>query len=844
MSTRKRIELAVLALLAVVLGAYVYDRIGIRMGGTPSSFQSSYASEEDWMLDTILRDLAETAAYARGIPLDEVRVVAIREPTGPLTLPLVSVGVRVGDIVTISDRPLVLARSFWNPDNYAELAGELIGPSAASGSGTDVGNVLVTLLDPRPGVLVAESDRISARLTADIRDAGAHEEAALLLGVFGLREAAYGFDDKRFLLLRMTAHLAIARALDADGSSRNVRPIAEAALLALNGRQAELLESLDELPRNSDAAQTWRAALYMYATDDWRAPAPVESLLVRLMRFRATASALGSSNAIDRMGDAAAADRDLSDWGRILTWRTARDVATRGFIETQLGRELTEIGEVSKLMVHEAVRSPAELAEALNAMPERLVGSEGPRVLSRGLWAAFFQRQLCAALIARDEHLREALGVPDQAQAFGRAAERVFSSLAMNPIVQIHRTRYVGARVEDTVGMDDAIALTRRHPELVNPTQWRNLENTAGHMMRKRGMPAADSWLSANVLVTGLLDSTSARFEILERSIDPEQARDRLAELTPLDTASIAHTIHRLEGKPNRFAELSARLGARLDYDGHALRTLLDAAKTDTERLDVLSRLCDLDGNECDNLGWDLVDSGKTEQAVDAFQRMVDRAPNQVAACNNADWLVRYYFEHGRVVDAITVANRMAEVYCSWGLQTKAYLLERMGRTVEAEQMYLANQKRYDSGDVVSYPLFGFRYRMARVLGDKDYEPRFQGQLTKIFPRGLEPLPAEMEQAPGAPNDGVLIDGDSGTLKRAGLRGGDIIVGLDGWRVRSLEQYDAIRELRPRTSGARDGKLRVWRQAGYLDAETDSRRRRLYVKVRTLGTPGPSVEER
>jgi tetratricopeptide (TPR) repeat protein len=243
----------------------------------------------------------------------------------------------------------------------------------------------------------------------------------------------------------------------------------------------------------------------------------------------------------------------------------------------------------------------------------------------------------------------------------------------------------------------------------------------------------------------------------------------------------------RLRRNPGRVKSMSTRKRIEL-----AVLALLAVV------LGVLARLCDLDGNECDNLAWKLVDSGKTEEAVDAFQRTVDRAPNQVAACNNADWLVSYYFEHGRVVDAIAVANRVADVYCGWGLLTKAYLLERMGRIVEAEQIYIANQERYDSDDIVSYPLLGFHYRMARVQGDKDYEPRFQAQLTKIFPRGLEPLPAEMEE--GAPKDGVLLDGDSGTLKRAALRGGDIIVGsMDGAFVHSSSM----------TRSARSGLARV-----------------------------------
>jgi hypothetical protein len=836
--TRKRIEIAVLVLLAVVLGFYVRDRLGMRMGGTTSSLESELETEEDWMLHTILRDIAVTASYARGTPIDGIDLTIDRLPTGALTLPVAIVNVRLGD-VSVQNREVPLERSFWNPGNYAGLAGELLGEGVGNASASDGGAALRALLDPQPSVLCAENDRISARLASNVRDPSAHEEAALLLGAFGLREAAYGFNDKRFVLLRMTAHLAVARALRGGALPGTAGTAAEAALLALAGRQADLMDTLERLPRDSDDAQSWRSALYMYSTDDWRTPAPAQGLLVQLMRFRAYAAALGTSNAIDRMPEAA--ESKLPDWGRILTWHSSRDVSVRGFIESQLARELAEVQEVGRLHGKE-LRSPREGTAALNELPGDLVEPEGPRVLPWGLWAAFLQRHIVAAIVVRIELVRETLGLPKDAEEFSKEAEKAFSGLRLYPIVQIHRTRYVGARVEDTLGMDDSIALTRKHPELLNPIQWQLLEDTALHMMRKRGMPSSASWFSASVLGTSLLDPTSARFEIVQRSIDAEQLRDMVAEMAPKNPHVIYGAVKRSDTHESTFEALSSRLSERAEFDRTALRSLLDAARAGSERLSVLEKMCALDGNECDRLGWELVDAGRDEEAADAFQQLVDRAPSRINVCNDADWLVSYYFRTGRVQEAVEVAEIVAEVYCSNGLQTKAHLLERMGRFVEAEVVYRANEKRYDSDDPVSFPLLGFYYRMARVAGYDAYEAQASELLSKVFPDDLQALPSGMDTA--APAGGVLIDGNSETLKAAGLRGGDVIVGLDGWRVRSLDQYDAIRHLRPLVGGARDAKLRVWSQGKYIDASIESRDRRLYVAVRTFGAKPPSTEER
>jgi hypothetical protein len=184
----------------------------------------------------------------------------------------------------------------------------------------------------------------------------------------------------------------------------------------------------------------------------------------------------------------------------------------------------------------------------------------------------------------------------------------------------------------------------------------------------------------------------------------------------------------------------------------------------------------------------------------------------------------------------------VAGVYCAWGLYTRAYFFERRGLPAEAERSYLARAERYDSEQAVSYPLLGFYYRMARVRKASEFEPRFEEFLSRIFPQGLELLPEALDPAP--PTDGVLIDGDSDSLRNAGLRGADVVVGLDGFRVRTLDQYDAVRNLQPLPSDVRAMKLRVWRQTQYHDIEADLIHRRFGVRVRTYGTPGPSFENR
>jgi hypothetical protein len=699
----------------------------------------------------------------------------------------------------------------------------------------------------RAVVLEKENARLSALLAGDMRDPLAHEEAALLLAAFALRESAYAFDDVRFLLGRITAHLAVARSLRGDAPPSLAGAIAEAALLALGGRQQEALEAIERLPGTSRAALSWRNALTMYTTSDWRGRPETpeshkgsDSLLERVQRFRAMVTALGSSAAVSRFGEAQGSP--LPDWGRIVTWAYCCAASDSSFITTQMERELAELQEVWSLARDDRM-SPGNAAEALNVPAGRLLGDNGPRVLGWGTWAAFYQRHIAGLLVAAHEILDESLAMPESAVAFSHDARQVFSGLTLDPVVEVRRSRKAGARVEDTIGMDEGIELARRSPEVLSARSWEFLADTALHMMRKRGMPQAELWFSRAVLETSILDTPSRVRLLGDAAGKPNSVETSLAGFAPHHPAVVDIVLKRLPPEEKTLDRVTREVGARVEYDIEALRKLEEAADKEGEKgIPIRERMCDLDRNECADLGWAFVRLGRPVEAAAAFQRMVDEAPDRIGVCNHANWLVNYQYDQGRVEEARTLADMAADVYCAWGLYTRAYLSERMGQPVEAERGYVARAERYDGEEPVSYPLVGFYYRMARVRKDMKYEPRLEELLSRVFPAGLEPLPETPDASP--PTDGLLIDGKSDWLEYAGLRGSDVIVGLDGFRVRSLPQYDVVRNFQALPSDATEMRLRVWRQTQYLDVTTRLLGRRFGVRVRTYGTPGPSFQYR
>ena len=207
MTKRSLVGIILLLVLGGVLGFYVYDRVGSRMGGTPASLKSRFATEEDWLLDEIVRDIVEMAAYSQQGNINDVSISVERVAVDNEPLPLVRVEVSVRGSSDSVSRELVLEGSLWNPQNYAELARALLGSNAQSPSAStsvEDSSLLERLLEPLPSVIETENQRVSSRLASNMLDAEAHEEAALLLGAFALREASYRFGDLRQVRCRIT----------------------------------------------------------------------------------------------------------------------------------------------------------------------------------------------------------------------------------------------------------------------------------------------------------------------------------------------------------------------------------------------------------------------------------------------------------------------------------------------------------------------------------------------------------------------------------------------------------------------------------------------------------------
>ena len=350
-------------------------------------------------------------------------------------------------LVTIGqDRPvrLTIDGHLWSPRTYAPLAQSLFTAGAASPVPVDRladHNVRAALVDLRVEVLLDVNERISSVLKSDMRSAAAHESAALLIGALALRESWTVFGDVRTALSRMAAHLAVADALRGPGPENVDGILARAVLTLLTGAQRDALAIVEGLDRRVTTAQdkAWTRALRLRITGDWRTPMKGDAtLLERLEQGRALRTRVGSDALLSFLDTFE--PEDVTDWHRIALSEFA------GWFNVESGHRFTdeaiekELAEAEKVWsrLHPGSIDRSALIAALNDRPGASpVDRRDPAVvavLDWGTWAAFHQRQLSLALIARSHHFWN-LGDHESRQSLVGRFQARFGGLTLFPAV-------------------------------------------------------------------------------------------------------------------------------------------------------------------------------------------------------------------------------------------------------------------------------------------------------------------------------------------------------------------------------------------------------------------------
>ena len=224
--------------------------------------------------------------------------------------------------------------------------------------------------------------------------------------------------------------------------------------------------------------------------------------------------------------------------------------------------------------------------------------------------------------------------------------------------------------------------------------------------------------------------------------------------------------------------------------------------------IEIYRRLCGIEPENYFALGKYLANLGREDEAADAYQQGWDRSADRVRASIHSKWLVDYYYRKKEKEKALTIAKRASESYSYLGLFTMADLLEKMEDLEGAEKYYVRIRERYDDPGV----LVAFYRRHGKQAG---YNHRREGLMKELFPNAMNKV--SIEDFKGQPSSGVRFRNRNQTMRQHGLKAGDVIVAMDGYRVENYGQYRAIIKMKDDP----DFSVIVWRTSRYFEVKAN-----------------------
>lgn len=813
MSISKCARIVALACLVAVLSAVIYSRgFGLQLGGTPATLAGEHKTEEDWIVTEIVRDITEMSAFAHSGSINDVRATVQSGRNGVYRIS--APGVLNGD------QKIDLSARVWDPTRFSLLAQAGVnGPRSPQNRipSLNLHERLTELTAPR---LRGASRSVSTALAANMAAPALHESAALTIGAFALREASGRFHDVRWSLNRMTAHLAMARGLSGQDVSSLDGRIAETILLTLANHQKPAMDAIEALESSSAAAavQPWTRALRLRLTQDWALlsePARV-TLLEKFEYLRARRAVARHSRSVSDFDDLAVNPTLATDWVRILQ-ANPRGVEEGGFLADGVALSLEQHEGLEMRRTYPD--APAgEAGPDLGTRATRCMTGGGPQIIPWGAWAESSQRHLAMLIGAEDAYWRHKLGATEEAVKAAKKLDTVLSHLALYPPATTFRTKGTANGDADLSQLRDAITLTINSPERLTAFVWEWLERASKYEPLRVGMPARARWFSRPS--PRMPYDAGNRAKLAGHSLSADELLALGAE-APYDYGVGLASLGGRFGEKAPLAQIQATFGRRLSYDLRALDYAL-ARMSDEEGLELREWACELNATHCAFLGAALVRLNKPVEAAAKYERaFADPTFDKVRLANESGWLVNYYRRTGQTDRAIELAELSARIGSHRGKITAGHLYEDLGRFAEAQKQYTDVYKGYDDPS----QLLGFYFRAITVRKQLGYDPAWRSLVPVVFPHGLQPAPASLD---GAPQSGVMITKDNPRTVKTGIQAGDIIVGLEGFRVENLSQYYAVNAFFSRE----EIRLTLWR--GKLFAASISAPNRLMgIELRT-----------
>jgi hypothetical protein len=179
------------------------------------------------------------------------------------------------------------------------------------------------------------------------------------------------------------------------------------------------------------------------------------------------------------------------------------------------------------------------------------------------------------------------------------------------------------------------------------------------------------------------------------------------------------------------------------------------------------------------------------DEVAAIYEKGVASRASRLTVANSVHWLAGYYLSHGQEESALRLAAEVSAVYSARGLETAAFVMEKLGRLPEAEGFLNASAKRYP-GRASTLSLSAFANRHPEI--SPTHAKIWKATMAKAFPDGVATATlAEFEKTGKPPIDCIRLRRYYSLGTRKGLENGAIVVAVDGHRIRNVEQFALVR---------------------------------------------------
>ena len=672
------------------------------------------------------------------------------------------------------------AEYLWDPAAYTEAATTLLGADARGEAGEPIGTLEKLLLESDTPSLRRADKELFAALARRPRDARLHEQAALLWAAHALRETDGSFSDERPFVNGLVAHLALARSLGAGVPPGRDAEIAAIVLDATLGRQVEAMQSLDRLAeatKASGATNAWVTSLRMRITGDPRLAPPRGSAsgLERREGIRALNRSRGCRAAVAQARSWGL--RPSADWVRAIVGRCSEPEASQ---LTAVNMDL-QVGDAGSLLDLPGVT----MGEVLPAVAEASAADDQDvkppaSVVSAAVRANTGARHIVAALVRYSVYIRRR-GVPQESQLFAIETAQVRAQLPQAALVDFLLER--AADIKSPEACPRVTRLAADRPDQLPPEAWLHLRQCNTEPLFSM---IKDTDFGLNVTPgTGRLGQ-----EPWQPGLPVIPGIAEACRRAPWDTwLADRALLFTFKGNPPG-KEVLAAYEKVLEYDVGAMQAALNVLYgEDDEAQRLAERICDIDVERCASYADHLASLDREGPAERMWKRALAASTDSITLSNELGQYVNILFDRGDTQEAMRVAKLAAGVYSGGGLFTLGNLYERLGKYDDAVAQYRKITARYESKNREN--TFYIRY------GQRHGGDRFQQEtalaLAEVFPGGLVRRSLAEFQT-GGHRGGVFLDDTQlwTTLRRFGVRSGDMVVAVDGFAVSKQPQIDAI----------------------------------------------------